>query len=89
MIPFNVPNPYLKPSSLNPSGQIQLPTGLSTDPLVQSGSSVTPTLVIVTVAALTIVGTLAYYLTRAPLVANEETAARARYRNSAYRSKRR
>jgi len=84
MIPFNVPNPYLKPS-----GQIQLPTGLPTDPLIQSGASVTPTLVIVTIAALTVVGTLAYYLTRAPLVQNEETAARARYRNAVYRSKRR
>lgn len=74
-------NPFSM-TPVNPSGQItgqtdstQLPTGLPTGPLVQSGSSVTPEFIAFMVAGLLVVGGLAYYLTRAPEISNEEARA--------------
>lgn len=49
---------------IQPAGQTNLPTGLPTGPIVQSGSSITPTFVLVVTGLTLATGGLAYYLTR-------------------------
>lgn len=47
---------------MRPAGQ--LPTGLPTEPIVQSGSSITPTFIAVMTGLVVATGALAYVLTR-------------------------
>ena len=73
---------------IRPAGQtsdtVPVPTGLPSGTIVQSGSSISPEFIAFVLGGVVIVGSLAYFLTRAPAADNEETraraVARARYR---------